>query len=36
VGNSGGVSSEPTPWHGQPHSVVLTIPPLAAVWLVPA
>jgi 1,4-alpha-glucan branching enzyme len=36
VGNSGGVSSEPTPWHGQPHSVVLTLPPLAAVWLVPA
>ena len=36
VGNSGGVPSEPTPWHGQPHSVVLTVPPLAAVWLVPA
>ena len=36
VGNSGGVPSEPTPWHGQPHSVVLTLPPLAAVWLVPA
>jgi len=35
-GNSGGVSSEPVPWHGQPHSVVLTIPPLASVWLVPA
>ena len=28
-------SSEPTPWHGQPHSVVLTLPPLAAVWLDP-
>jgi 1,4-alpha-glucan branching enzyme len=36
VGNSGGVPSEPTPWHGQPHSVVLTLPPLAAVWLAPA
>ena len=36
LGNSGGVSSEPIPWHGQPHSVMLTIPPLASVWLVPA
>jgi 1,4-alpha-glucan branching enzyme len=36
VGNLGGVSSEPVPWHGQPHSVVLTLPPLAALWLVPA
>src|SRR5262249_3543433 len=36
MGNSGGVSSEPVPWHGQPHSVLLTIPPLAAIWLVPA
>jgi 1,4-alpha-glucan branching enzyme len=30
------VSSEPVPWHGQPHSVVLTLPPLAALWLIPA
>jgi 1,4-alpha-glucan branching enzyme len=36
VGNAGGVSSEPVPWHGQPHSVVLTLPPLAALWLTPA
>jgi 1,4-alpha-glucan branching enzyme len=36
VGNLGGVSSEPVPWHGQPHSVVLTLPPLAALWLIPA
>ncbi len=35
VGNGGGVSSMPVPWHGQPHSVLLTLPPLAAVWLAP-
>jgi 1,4-alpha-glucan branching enzyme len=32
VGNGGGVSSEPVPWHGKPHSVDLTLPPLGAVW----
>ena len=36
VGNGGGVMSEPMPWHGQPHSVLLTLPPLAALWLRPA
>jgi 1,4-alpha-glucan branching enzyme len=36
VGNAGGVSSEPVPWRGQPHSVRLTLPPLAALWLRPA
>jgi 1,4-alpha-glucan branching enzyme len=36
VGNAGGVPSEPVPWHGQPHSVVLTLPPLSALWLIPA
>jgi 1,4-alpha-glucan branching enzyme len=35
VGNSGGVWSEPIPWHGQPHSVLLTLPPLGAIWLTP-
>jgi 1,4-alpha-glucan branching enzyme len=35
VGNAGGVSSEPVPWHGQPHSIELTLPPLAALWLRP-
>jgi 1,4-alpha-glucan branching enzyme len=35
LGNAGGVQSEPTPWHGQPHSVLLTLPPLAAVWFRP-
>ena len=36
VGNGGGIMSEPVPWHGQPHSVLLTLPPLAALWLRPA
>jgi len=27
------VVGEPIPWHGQSHSVLLTLPPLAAVWL---
>jgi 1,4-alpha-glucan branching enzyme len=35
VGNLGGVQPEPIPWHGQPFSAELTLPPLAAVWLVP-
>jgi 1,4-alpha-glucan branching enzyme len=33
VGNAGGVSAEPVPWQGQPHSLVLTLPPLAAIFL---
>ena len=35
LGNAGGVASEPLPWHGQPYSVALTLPPLAALWLRP-
>jgi 1,4-alpha-glucan branching enzyme len=35
LGNGGGIPSEPSPWHGQPHSVVITLPPLAALWLRP-
>ena len=35
VGNLGGVEAEPTPWHDQPFSAALTLPPLGAVWLVP-
>ena len=34
-GNDGGVRAARIPWHGQPHSVLLTLPPLAAVWLTP-
>ena len=29
----GAATAEPTPWHGQPHSIVLTLPPLATVLL---
>ena len=35
VGNLGGVEPEPIPWHDQPFSAELTLPPLAAIWLVP-
>jgi 1,4-alpha-glucan branching enzyme len=35
VGNLGGVEPEPIPWNGQPVSAEVTLPPLAAVWLVP-
>jgi 1,4-alpha-glucan branching enzyme len=35
VGNLGGVEPEPIPWHSQPVSAEITLPPLAAVWLVP-
>ena len=35
VGNLGGVQPEPIPWHSQPFSAELTLPPLGAVWLVP-
>jgi 1,4-alpha-glucan branching enzyme len=35
VGNLGGVQPEPIPWHGQQFSAELTLPPLAALWLVP-
>jgi 1,4-alpha-glucan branching enzyme len=35
LGNLGAVKPEPIPWHGQPFSAELTLPPLAAVWLVP-
>src|SRR6202046_4620640 len=34
VGNLGGVAPEPIPWHEQPGSAELTLPPLAAIWLV--
>ncbi len=36
LGNGGGVVGEAIPWHGQSHSVLLTLPPLAAVWLAPS
>jgi 1,4-alpha-glucan branching enzyme len=36
VGNLGSVVTEDVPWHGQPYSALLTLPPLGAVWLEPA
>jgi 1,4-alpha-glucan branching enzyme len=33
VGNLGGVDAEPVPWHGREQSIVLTLPPLAAIFL---
>lgn len=35
LGNSGGVHSEAMPWHGQPFSVNLIIPPLSVLYLQP-
>jgi len=32
-GNMGGVQAEPTAWHGQEFSAMITVPPLAAVFL---
>jgi 1,4-alpha-glucan branching enzyme len=34
IGNYGSVQAVPEPWHGRPASAVLTIPPLATLWLV--
>jgi 1,4-alpha-glucan branching enzyme len=34
-GNQGGVPSEEVPWHGRPHSLPVTLPPLGAVFLAP-
>jgi 1,4-alpha-glucan branching enzyme len=35
VGNAGGVMTEATPWQGQPYSLVLSLPPLAVLFLTP-
>jgi 1,4-alpha-glucan branching enzyme len=31
IGNAGGVDAEHSPWHGRPHSIAVTLPPLACV-----
>jgi len=36
IGNRGALAAEATPWHDQPFSVPLTLPPLAGIWLGPA
>lgn len=33
LGNAGVVTSEPAPFHGRPHSIRLTLPPLAVLYL---
>jgi 1,4-alpha-glucan branching enzyme len=35
VGNAGAVVAAPVGWGGQAHSAVITLPPLAVIWLVP-
>jgi 1,4-alpha-glucan branching enzyme len=35
VGNMGGVDAEAVPWHDQPFSAEVALPPLGVVWLVP-
>jgi 1,4-alpha-glucan branching enzyme len=35
VGNLGAVEAEAVPWHEQPYSAEVTLPPLAVCWLVP-
>jgi 1,4-alpha-glucan branching enzyme len=35
LGNLGGVDTEAIPWHEQPNSAELTLPPLGVLWLVP-
>ena len=35
VGNLGAIVAEPLPWHGQPYSALVTLPPLAGLWLEP-
>jgi 1,4-alpha-glucan branching enzyme len=36
VGNLGEVQAEPRPWHDQPFSASLTLPPLSVIWLRPS
>ena len=36
VGNGLGLEAEASPLHGQPFSALVTLPPLATIWLVPA
>jgi 1,4-alpha-glucan branching enzyme len=35
VGNHGQLVADATPWHDQPYSAEVTLPPLGVVWLVP-
>jgi 1,4-alpha-glucan branching enzyme len=33
VGNAGGTPSDDLPWQGQPHSLLLTLPPLGIIFM---
>ena len=35
AGNGGSVQADGDTWHGQPHSALVTLPPLSVLWLVP-
>jgi 1,4-alpha-glucan branching enzyme len=35
LGNGAGAEASDTPWHGQPHSIVINLPPLAGVIFAP-
>ncbi len=35
MGNAGKVLAEEIPWHGQPYSLLITLPPLATVFFKP-
>ena len=35
AGRNEGITAEELPWHGQPFSAELTLPPLSVLWLVP-
>ena len=36
AGNGGAVEADADSWHGQPHSALVTLPPLSVLWLTPA
>ena len=35
VGNMGAIEAIAEPWHGEPASAVITVPPLGVLWLAP-
>jgi 1,4-alpha-glucan branching enzyme len=35
LGNFGGVDAEELPWHAQPYSAAMTLPPLGVLWFAP-
>jgi 1,4-alpha-glucan branching enzyme len=36
VGNMGAVEAEAQPWHNQPFSATVNVPPIGVIWLIPA